>query len=101
MWRYVAGGVAALAMTVAGWLIFQGQARPDRPLPSRPSPAASGTVEAAGVEEERALPVASERTREQKRFDRYDKNRDASIAREDAPRGERRSRSWTPTATVA
>lgn len=83
MWRYVAGGVAALAMTVAGWLIFQGQARPDRPLPTRPSAVASDAPTAAAVGDEPKLPVASERTREQKRFDRYDKNRDAGIAREE------------------
>lgn len=88
MWRYVAGGVAALAMTVAGWLIFQGQARPDGPLPSRPRPAASAATVAAATEGEPQLPAAPERTREQKRFDRYDRNRDASVAREEflAPR---------------
>lgn len=87
MWRYVAGGVAALSMTAAGWLIFSGSAQPDRPLTARPAalPAAGATPEPA---QEEALPEAPERTREQKRFDRYDKDRNATITREEylAPR---------------
>lgn len=88
MWRYVAGGVAALLMTAAGWLIFSGQARPDRILPATAPPAqvAPATAEADG--EENGLPAAPERSREQKRFDRYDKDRNATVTREEylAPR---------------
>lgn len=87
MWRYLAGGVAAILMVTAGWLIFGGQARPEPLLPEQPQAAA---VQEAGAEpdQQAPLPAASERTREQKRFHRYDKDRDASIAREEylAPR---------------
>ena len=85
MWRYLAGGAAALLMVAAGWLIFSGQARPDSPLGtvgSRPAPA-PGVQESGAPDPAGPLPAASERTREQKRFDRYDKDRNAGITREE------------------
>ncbi|KQT32985.1 histidine kinase [Sphingomonas sp. Leaf412] len=88
MWRYVAGGIAALLMTAAGWLIFSSQARPDSPLPAMPAQAAGPSTPVAADDPAVALPAAPERSREQKRFDRYDKDRNAGIAREEylAPR---------------
>lgn len=81
MWRYLVGGVAALLMVGAGWLIFNGQARPEAVLPPAPSEAASaGPVV---QEEATSLPEAPARSREQKRFDRYDKDRDGRITREE------------------
>ena len=79
MWRYLAGGVAALLMVAAGWLLFNGQARSDPVLPAMPAPQEPASIPqdaAAG-----ALPAAPPRSREQKRFDRYDKDRDATITR--------------------
>ena len=88
MWRYVAGGVAALLMTAAGWLIFSSQARPDSPLPMAPVQAAVTTGAAARDDATVPVPAAPDRSREQKRFDRYDKDRNGGIAREEylAPR---------------
>jgi hypothetical protein len=77
MWRYLAGGAAALSMTAAGWLLFNGQARTEPLLPSAPVQAVADADEA----EPATLPAASERSREQKRYDRYDKDRDAKITR--------------------
>lgn len=83
MWRYLAGGVAAMLMIAAGWLIFHGEARPDAVLPpvpaatTRPAPLTA----ADAPEDEAPLPEAPARSREQKRFDRYDKDRDARITR--------------------
>ena len=87
MWRYLAGGVAALLMAGAGWLFFAGQARPDAAVPPMPAPLAA-TAPAVAEQPEPDLPAAPERSREQKRFDRYDKDRDARITREEylAPR---------------
>lgn len=80
MWRYLAGGVAALLMVAAGWLVFNGQAQPDAPLlPARPP--SEGTAPVQGTDGMQALPAAPERSREQKRFDRYDKDRDSAITR--------------------
>jgi Ca2+-binding EF-hand superfamily protein len=81
MWRYLAGGAAALLFTAAGWLLFRSEARPEPVLPSAPRPAAVATAAVAAADV--ALPAASERTREQKRFDRYDKDRNASVTREE------------------
>lgn len=82
MWRYLVGGVAALLLVGAGWLIFYGEAHPDV-LPTtaaaaRPDAAASQTDPQAAP-----LPEAPARSREQKRFDRYDKDRDGRITREE------------------
>lgn len=87
MWRYLVGGVAALSLVGAGWLIFNGDAHPDA-LPARAA-LASPTV-ASGQDEAslKSLPEAPARSREQKRFDRYDKDRNGRITREEylAPR---------------
>ena len=80
MWRYLVGGVGALLMVAAGWLLFSGRARTDPPLLPPQPPAAVGTPT---VEPDAPVPEASERTREEKRFDRYDKDRDSRITREE------------------
>lgn len=81
MWRYLAGGVAALLMVAAGWMVFSGRARTERVLPPAPQAVASAETQAAA--EDAPVPEASEKTREEKRFDRYDKDRDGKIAREE------------------
>jgi hypothetical protein len=77
MWRYLAGGLAALLMVAAGWTIFSGRARTEAVLP--PAPQAVAADPAAAVVEDAPVPEASEKTR----FDRYDKDRDGKIAREE------------------
>ncbi len=77
MWRYALGGVAALLMVAAGWLLFNGKAAREPLLPPAPGQSLVADAAAPGV------PEASERTREQKRFDRYDKDRDGRIMREE------------------
>jgi hypothetical protein len=80
MWRYLAGGVAALAMAGAGVLLF---GRPSAPaaLPAAPAEAAAGQESAAPLPDR--VPEASPRTREQKRFGRYDKDKDGAVSREE------------------
>jgi len=78
MWRYVAGGVSALLLVAAGFLLFNGRARPPSPLVAAPAQAA-GQAESLPD----AVPEASEPTREQKRFDRYDKDRNGAVTREE------------------
>ncbi|MES3098391.1 EF-hand domain-containing protein [Sphingomonas faeni] len=82
MWRYVAGGTAVIALIVAGFMFFSGNARPGPFLPAQPvlqvGAAPVGTDPLPDV-----APEATEKTREQKRFDRYDKDRDAKITREE------------------
>lgn len=82
MWRYLAGGVSALLLVTAGFLFFRSGAKPGVPVfgpPPAPKPAASATARPLPG----AAPSASDRSREQKRFDRYDKNRDAIITRDE------------------
>ncbi|WBH16023.1 EF-hand domain-containing protein [Sphingomonas radiodurans] len=79
MWRYLAGGVAALLMVAAGWMVFSGRARSDPVLPPAPQAVAAGEV----AVDDAPVPEASEKTREEKRFDRYDKDRNGKIAREE------------------
>ncbi len=76
MWRYFVGGIGALLMAGAGIFLFQGSATPE-PVPAAPKPAQSETVEpgeAATAEVPRA-----DRSREEKRFDRSDKDRNGTV----------------------
>ncbi|GAA0308219.1 hypothetical protein GCM10009087_17790 [Sphingomonas oligophenolica] len=78
MWRYVAGGVAALLLATAGILLFNSRARPPSPVAARPQAAVAQETPLPD-----AAPEATDRTREQKRFDRYDKDRNGSVTREE------------------
>jgi hypothetical protein len=72
-------GVAAAMLLMTGALFWwKGAGRAADPIP--PAPAAR--VEAEGADPSVALPpTASARTREEKRFGRYDKDKNGSIAR--------------------
>ena len=85
MWRYLAGAVAALLMMGVGVVIFNARARSDAALPPQPLAGAIGGDQAtpAGAPLPDSVPQASERTREQKRFDRYDKDRDGKVTRDE------------------
>lgn len=82
MWRYLVGGVAALLLVGAGWLIFGGEAHPDAPLAVGPiaHPTETDAPTDPGIA---SLPEAPARSREQKRFGRYDKDRDGRITRDE------------------
>ena len=85
MWRYVAGGGAALALVALGWLLFNGQARSDAILPAaKPARLAAVAPDDAqgGAGMPATLPDAT-KSREQKRFERYDKDRDEKITRDE------------------
>lgn len=81
-WRYVVGSVAGLLLATAGVMFYRAKARPEPVLPTAPSVAQT----APGTQDEPlpgTVPEASERTREQKRFDRYDKDRDGKVTRDE------------------
>ena len=83
MWRYLMGAVAALLLAGGGMLLINGRTRPPNPLAAiaAPTPAAGeGQADAALPA---SVPEASAQTREQRRFGRYDKDRDGSITREE------------------
>lgn len=78
MWRYLTGGIAAVAVVGAGALFFTKAAPSTSVLPPQP-----GTTAQSAEPLPASAPEATGRTREQKRFDRYDKDRDGSITREE------------------
>ena len=79
MWRYLAGGVAALMLVAAAMVWVDGPARSGSALRAAPAVAAQETAE----ELPDVIPEATPKTREQKRFNRYDKDRDARITRDE------------------
>ena len=83
MLRYLAGVVSALLLVGAGVFLFRSSASTEIPATPAPRPvqALAAAQEEAGEFTE--LPAASPLTREQKRFNRFDKDRDGDIAREE------------------
>lgn len=76
MWRYLVGAIGALLLAGAAVLMFRGTAAPQKPLPAMPAAPAAASAEEPLPDD---VPEATARTREQKRFDRYDKDRDGKI----------------------
>lgn len=78
MWRYIAGAGAAFLIAVAGIFLFRGSAATQFIIPSPPAAA-----EEVLVEDLPEVAPSAARSREQKRFDRYDKDRDELITRDE------------------
>jgi hypothetical protein len=81
MWRYFVGAGAAMLLALAGMFLFRGSAAPEIKLAAAPA------ARAATAESEDPLPAeapsATAKTREEKRFDRYDKDRNDAITRDE------------------
>jgi hypothetical protein len=85
MGRYLAGVASALLLMAAGFFLWTGLARRDPGLPAPPAAITALTrgappASAPAVED---APQATARTREQKRFDRYDHNKDGKVDRDE------------------
>jgi hypothetical protein len=78
MWRYLAGGAAMLVLIGAGVFVSREIAGIAAQVP--PPPAAVGEPIAPGAV---APPRADEKSKEEKRFNRYDKDKNGAIAREE------------------
>jgi len=78
MWRFLAGVGSALALVAAGLFLFRSDAAIEKLPPPPKAAAAAPDADAAPGDDP---PAATQRTREQKRFDRYDKDRDGRITR--------------------
>jgi hypothetical protein len=80
MWRYLVGAGGALLLVVAGLFLFRGDASTEKRLPAVPA----GTI-ASETEQDvpGEPPSASARTREQKRFDRIDKDKNDAISKDE------------------
>jgi len=84
MGRFLAGVASALLLVTAGFFLWTGLAR--REVVSPVVQGASATGEALVGAETPAVPdppEATEKTREQKRFSRYDRNRDGKVDRDE------------------
>ena len=79
MIRFFAGVAAALLLVTAGLLLWNSRAA-DRHLPGAP-PAAGPSM--FGQETGEVPPAASAESREQRRFARYDKDKDGKVTREE------------------
>ena len=79
MWRYLAGGVAALLVVAGGWLIVGGQARSGAPNSAAPTPGPSDIATQAAPPPD--LPEASDATRAHRRFERFDHDHDGKVTR--------------------
>jgi hypothetical protein len=81
MWRYFVGAGAALLLGLAGLFLFRGSAASEIKLPGAPAARAAAAAPDDPLPAE--APSATAKTREQKRFDRYDKDRNDAVTREE------------------
>ncbi len=81
IWRWIAGGLA-LGLGVLAVLFWRDESAraDDTALADRPAVSASGDSIMAP---QPAAPEASEKTREERRFNRYDKDRDGRVSQEE------------------
>jgi hypothetical protein len=83
MLRYIAGAVSALLLIAAGIFLWKSSAQAENPIPPAPEPkqAASIFAQAGREDPPRPLraPAASEKSKEEKRFARADKDDDGRI----------------------
>ncbi|MGD3461567.1 hypothetical protein QT428_22390, partial [Xanthomonas citri pv. citri] len=76
MWRFLAGMAATLVLVSAGLFLWNARADRASPIPAAPQAALSADSEVDLA----PPPAASEKTREEKRFSRYDKDRNGAVA---------------------
>jgi hypothetical protein len=81
MWRYLAGAGAG-ALLVAAGMMLQAM-RPATVAPLAAMPTASAATSDGQSAADPAVPEATAKTREEKRFNRYDKDRDGAITRDE------------------
>ena len=79
MWRYLIGAVAGLLLAGTVMLLWKGTSNTHSPFAQLASAATSPQSD----DELPEPPTASEKTREQKRFSRYDHDKDGKVSREE------------------
>jgi hypothetical protein len=87
--RFFAGVAVCFLLMTGAFLIWQSHAEKAPGLPA--APAASGVSSWFGGSAPLVAPEADEKTREQKRFSRYDKNKDGKIEQDEYLAARRRN----------
>ena len=82
MWRYLAGAGAG-ALLVAAGMMLQAM-RPASVAPLAAMPAAATASAEPQTANDPVVPEATAKTREEKRFNRYDKDRNGAITRDES-----------------
>ncbi|MBB5709103.1 EF-hand domain-containing protein [Sphingomonas xinjiangensis] len=83
MWRYLLSGVAVLLVGAAALFFFRAPASSKPILPAAPKASNLGDDPASENRLPDEAPSATLRTREEKRFDRYDKDHNETITRDE------------------
>jgi EF hand len=81
MWRYLAGGAATLLLVAAGLLLGKSMAGSQDAAVIPPPPEVSAN--ALGLADLAPAPAASEKTKEEKRFNRYDKDKNGAVSKDE------------------
>lgn len=85
MWRYLAGAAASLLLVVAGLMLGRSMAG-DEMLPAAPAPVSATGEELASpmaFGNTRTIPTATEKSKEEKRFNRYDRDKNGAVSRDE------------------
>ena len=77
VWRFLAGALASMLMMFGAFLVWQGQAQQGPELP--PPPTKSTSPPSVLAQKPESAPEATPKSREEKRFDRADRNNDGRI----------------------
>lgn len=77
MWRFLAGALASILMMTGAFLMWQSRAQDGPSLPAAPPPASG--VPSMMAQPPRIAPEATPKSREEKRFDRADKDKNGRI----------------------
>ncbi len=80
MQRFLAGVASTLFLVTAGFFIWRAQAQRTVAIPEAPAAATSAPL---GIADLAGPPSATEKTREQKRFSRYDRDHNGTVGREE------------------
>ena len=83
MWRYLVGMVAGVLLVAGGVLWWRNSAVASHILPAAPRLAAANTQTGAAGDEVPEPPAASVKTREEKRFGRYDHDKNGAVSRDE------------------
>jgi hypothetical protein len=85
MLRYTIGAASALLFVLAGFFLWNGRAAGEDPIPKAPAPVALATPlqPQSGDDADSAPPAATEKSKEEKRFGRADKDKDGKITLEE------------------